>query len=61
VDKLYNNLHHLFLKELNDLKIGNVYNYSRMQHMIDIVNAIDYVKNSKLSRNEIIKILKYYE
>ena len=61
MDKLYTNLYSLFLAELNDLKIGKTYNDSRMQYMMDIINAIDYIKNGKLSRKEIIKILKYYE
>lgn len=61
MDKLYNNLYNLFLNELSNLKIGNMYNNSQMQRMMDIVNAIDYIKNGKLSRKEIIKILKYYE
>lgn len=61
VDKLYNNLYSLFLTELNNLKMGNKYNDSRMQYMMDIINAIDHIKNGKLSRKEIIKILKYYE
>ena len=61
MDKLYTTLYGLFLNELNDLKIGSTYNNSRMQHMMDIINAIEYIKHGKLSRKEIIKILKYYE
>ena len=61
VEKLYNKLYKLFIRELSDLQIGRTYNISRLNELIDIINAIDYINHGHLSRKEIIKILKHYE
>lgn len=61
VDKLYEKLYLLFKRELKSLNIGYQYNKSRINEMMDIVNAIDYIKYGQLSRREIIKIIKRYE
>ena len=61
MEKLYKKLYTLFLSELNDLRIGYAYNKLRMQEMMNILNAIDYIKHRQLSRKEIIKIIKHYE
>ncbi|MBO7211692.1 MAG: hypothetical protein J6V44_11910 [Methanobrevibacter sp.] len=49
------------MSELKDLNIGHQHNKSRMQDLMDIANAIDYIKNAQLSRKDIIKIIKHYE
>jgi hypothetical protein len=61
VEKLYDKIYGLFLQELNDLNIGYKFNHSRIQQMMDIINAIDFIQYAHPSRQEIIKILKHYE
>lgn len=61
MEKLYNKLYALLLSELKDLNIGHPHNKSRMQDLMDIANAIDYIKYGQLSRKDIIKIIKHYE
>jgi hypothetical protein len=61
VDELNFKLYKLFSLELVDLNIGYSFNSSRISKMMDLVNAIDYIKNGDPSRNDIIKILKRYE
>lgn len=61
MEKLYNKLYILFLQELNCLNIGYRFNTARLQQMMDLLNAIDYIKYGRPSKKEIIKILKHYE
>jgi hypothetical protein len=60
VEILNNLLYKLFALELLNMNIGYNLNISNVHKMIDIVNAIDYIKRSKPEDSEIIKIVEYY-
>lgn len=60
VEILNNLLYKLFALELLNMNIGYDLNVFNVHKMIDIVNAIDYIKRSKPEDSEIIKIVEYY-
>lgn len=60
VEILNNLLYKLFALELLNMNIGYDLNISNVHKMMDIVNAIDYIKRSKPEDSEIIKIVEYY-
>lgn len=60
VEILNNLLYKLFALELLNMNIGYNLNISNVHKMIDIINAIDYIKRSKPEDSEIIKIVEYY-
>lgn len=60
VEILNNLLYKLFALELLNMNIGYDLNVSNVHQMIDIVNAIDYIKRSHPEDSEIIKIVEYY-
>ncbi len=59
MDKLYTKLYNLYLKALLNLNIG--YGMQSSDQMIDIINAIDLIKNGNLKDSEILRIFSYYE
>lgn len=61
MEELNFKLYKLFVQELLELNIGYSYNAPRLTSMMDLVNAIDYIKNGDPSKKDIIKILKRYE
>ena len=44
-----------------NLNMGYDFNSSNLDKIIDLINAIDYIKRSRPSDDEIIKIVQYYE
>lgn len=42
------------------MNIGYDYNSGKLQEMVDLVQAIDYIQNGNPTRKEIIKIINYY-
>ena len=58
---LYNALYRLFSKELLNMNIGYDMSISNIRKMMDLVNAIDYIKRFTPSDDEIIKIVQFYE
>lgn len=60
VEKLYIKLYKLFSSELLNMNIGYDYNSGKLQEMVDLVQAIDYIQNGNPTRKEIIKIINYY-
>lgn len=53
-------LYKLFAVELLNMNIGYDMNLSNVGKMMDIINAIDYIKKAKPEDSEIIKIIEYY-
>lgn len=60
MEKLYIKLYKLFSSELLNMNIGYDYNLNKLQEMVDLVQAIDYIQNGNPTRKEIIKIINYY-
>lgn len=60
VEKLYIKLYKLFSSELLNMNIGYDFNLNKLQEMVDLVQAIDYIQNGNPTRKEIIKIINYY-
>ena len=60
MDKLYSTLYILFSKELLNLNIGYSLNKSKLNKMMDIINAIEYIKIKNSSHDDIINIINYY-
>lgn len=42
------------------MNIGYSYDYSQLQKMMDIINAIDYIQNGNPNKREIQKIINLY-
>ena len=42
------------------MNIGYDYDLDKLQEMLDLVQAIDYIQNGNPNKKEIIKILNYY-
>lgn len=60
MEKLYIKLYKLFSSELLNMNIGYDHNLNKLQEMVDLVQAIDYIQNGNPTRKEIIKIINYY-
>ena len=60
MEKLYIKLYKLFSSELLNMNIGYDHNLGKLQEMVDLVQAIDYIQNGNPTRKEIIKIINYY-
>lgn len=60
MEKLYIKLYELFSSELLNMNIGYDYNLDKLQSMVDLVQAIDYIQNGNPTKKEIIKIINYY-
>lgn len=60
MEKLYIKLYKLFTEELLNMNIGYDRNLSKLQEMVDLVQAIDYIQNGNPTKKEIIKIINYY-
>ena len=58
---LNNILYKLFAVELLNQNIGYEADVKNIARMMDIVNAIDYIKRSRPEDEEILKIIQYYE
>ena len=61
VEILNNILYKLFAVELLNQNIGYEANIKNIERMMDIINAIDYIKRSRPEDEEILKIIQYYE
>lgn len=61
MEQLYNIFLNVYLSELEKLKFGYTYNKSTLKFLDDLMNAIDYIENGDVSRNEYFKIIQYYE
>ena len=61
VEILNNILYKLFAVELLNQNIGYEADVKNIARMMDIVNAIDYIKRSRPEDEEILKIIQYYE
>lgn len=60
MEKLYIKLYKLFSEELLNINIGYDHNLNKLQEMVDLVQAIDYIQNGNPTKKEIIKIINYY-
>lgn len=60
VEKLYIKLYQLFSEELMNMNIGYEFNSKKLQEIVDLVQAIDYIQNGNPTKKEIIKIISYY-
>lgn len=60
MEKLYIKLYKIFSSELLNMNIGYDYDLDKLQEMLDLVQAIDYIQNGNPNKKEIIKILNYY-
>lgn len=60
MDKLYETLYLLFSTELVNLNIGYPLNINKLNKMIDIIGAIEYIKNIDSNQEDIINIINYY-
>lgn len=60
MEKLYIKLYKIFSSELLNMNIGYDYDFDKLQEMLDLVQAIDYIQNGNPNKKEIIKILNYY-
>lgn len=60
MDKLYETLYFLFSTELVNLNIGYPLNRNKLNKMIDIIGAIEYIKNIDSNQEDIINIINYY-
>jgi len=60
MDKLYETLYLLFSTELVNLNIGYPLNRNKLNKMIDIIGAIEYIKNIDSNQENIINIINYY-
>lgn len=60
MEKLYIKLYKIFYSELLNMNIGYDYDLDKLQEMLDLVQAIDYIQNGNPNKKEIIKILNYY-
>lgn len=60
MDKLYETLYLLFSTELVNLNIGYPLNRNKLNKMIDIIGAIEYIKNIDSNQEDIINIINYY-
>ena len=60
MDKLYETLYLLFSTELVNLNIGYPLNRNKLNKMIDIIGAIEYIKNIDSTQEDIINIINYY-
>lgn len=60
MERLYIKLYKIFSSELLNMNIGYDYDLDKLQEMLDLVQAIDYIQNGNPNKNEIIKILNYY-
>lgn len=57
---LFKQLYKLYVQELLNLNIGYTFNKKRLDKMTDLVNALHYIQNGRLTNDEIIKIIQYY-
>ena len=57
VEKLKKHYLDTYLKELKDLEIGYTYNTKRICHLFGILGILYYIKNTKLSADEIEEII----
>lgn len=60
MDKLYETLYLLFSTELVNLNIGYPLNRNKLNKMIDIIGAIEYIRNIDSNQEDIINIINYY-
>lgn len=60
MDKLYETLYLLFSTELVNLNIGYPLNRNKLNKMINIIGAIEYIKNIDSNQEDIINIINYY-
>ena len=60
MDKLYETLYLLFSTELVNINIGYPLNRNKLNKMIDIIGAIEYIKNIDSNQEDIINIINYY-
>ena len=49
------------MSELERLKFGYTYDKQTLRFLDDLINAIDYIENGDVSRNDYFKIIQYYE
>lgn len=60
MDKLYKTLYILYSTELVNLNIGYSLDRKKLNQMIDIIGAIEYIKNTNNDQEDIINIINYY-
>lgn len=60
MDKLYETLYILYSTELVNLNIGYSLYRKKLNQMIDIIGAIEYIKNTNNDQEDIINIINYY-
>lgn len=60
VEELNIKLYKLFVKQLTELNIGYSFNEKALIEMMDIINAIDYIKHGYAYKSEIHKIISIY-
>lgn len=58
---LFKLLYKLYVQELLHLNIGYTFNKARLAKMNDLVHMIYYIQNAKLTNDEILKIIQYYD
>lgn len=61
VDKLFDLLLKLYLKELVTLSIGYPTDSQRLDIMWELMLAIDFIQNGDPTSSEFFKIVAYYE
>ena len=59
MDKLYETLYILYSTELVNLNIGYSLDRKKLNQMIDIIGAIEYIKNTNNDQEDIINIINY--
>lgn len=60
METMYNLLERIYNQEYNRLILGYPYS-DNLELMSDIINAIDLIRCGNLTKDEIIKIIQYYE
>ena len=60
MDKLYETLYILYSTELVNLNIGYSLDRKKLNQMIDIIGAIEYIKNTNNDQEDIINIINYH-
>lgn len=61
MESLYTILYNTYVEYLHKLNIGYEMEKIPLQHMFDLINAIDYIENGNPSITDIYKIIAQYE
>lgn len=61
MEDLFNKLYNLYVHELLNLNLGYSFNEQSLNKMSDLINVIEFIRQSNPTSEDIIKILEYYE